>query len=377
MQNFVFILDTNKQPLSPCHPSVARKLLRNGKAAVYRRFPFTLILKREVPTAKVDPITLKVDPGSKTTGIALVQQDKVVFAAELEHRGQQIRDALESRRAIRRNRRQRKTRYRKPRFLNRTKPKGWLPPSLQSRVNNLQTWFVRFVKLCNVQSISIELVRFDTQLMQNAEISGVEYQQGELAGYEVREYLLEKFDHKCCYCGKTDTPLEIEHIKPKSRGGGNRVSNLCLACRECNLRKGNQTAAEFGYPHVQALAKQTLKDAGTVNSVRWAVWRMFHRVSRRGLPIEVGTGGRTKFNRTKQDYPKAHWIDAACVGQSGQDVKLFAGLKPLFVRQDMGIVNCAKQTSMAILSLTAQIIVLGKVGKRVIWQKRLFQLENI
>jgi len=222
MQNSVFVLDTNKQPLSPCRPSVARKLLRDGKAAVYRRFPFTLILKRAVEVAEsVQPVTVKVDPGSKTTGIALVQSGKVIFAAELTHRGQAIRDALESRRAIRRNRRSRNTRYRKPRFLNRTRPKGWLAPSLQSRVNNLQTWLVRFVKLCNVQAISMELVRFDTQLMQDAEVSGVEYQQGELAGYEVREYLLEKFNRKCCYCGKTDIPLEIEHITPKSRGGSN------------------------------------------------------------------------------------------------------------------------------------------------------------
>lgn len=126
MQNSVFVLDTNKQPLSPCRPSVARKLLRDGKAAVYRRFPFTIILKRAVELAEPVPaITVKVDPGSKTTGIALVQDGKVVFAAELEHRGQAIKDALESRRAIRRGRRQRNTRYRQARFLNRTRPKGW------------------------------------------------------------------------------------------------------------------------------------------------------------------------------------------------------------------------------------------------------------
>ena len=333
MQNFVFVLDANKQPISPCHPSVARKLLRDRKAAVYRRFPFTIILKRAVDKPIVEPITVKVDPGSKTTGIALLQSNKVVFAAEVEHRGQAIKDALESRRAIRRGRRQRKTRYRQPRFLNRTKKKGWLAPSLKSRVDNLQTWLVRFLKLCNVRSISMELVRFDMQLMQDAEISGVEYQQGELAGYEVREYLLEKFNRKCCYCGKSDIPLEIEHITPKSRGGSNRVSNLCLACRSCNVSKGNQTATEFGFPNIQAHAKKPLKDAGAVNSVRWAIWRMFDAS---GLPVEVGTGGRTKFNRAQrapaQNYPKAHWIDAACVGESGQAVKLCPEQKPLRIK---------------------------------------------
>ena len=322
MQNSVFVLDTNKQPLSPCRPSIARKLLRDEKAAVYRRFPFTIILKRAVElSSPISPVTLKVDPGSKTTGIALVQDGKVIFAAELEHRGQAIKDALESRRAIRRGRRNRNTRYRQARFLNRTRPKGWLAPSLKSRVDNIQTWFTRFLRLCNVQSISMELVRFDLQLMQDAEISGVEYQQGELKGYEVREYLLEKFDRKCCYCGKTGIPLEVEHITPKSKGGSNRVSNLCLACRDCNQRKGNQTATEFGFPKIQAQAKKPLKDAAAVNSVRWAVYGMFKAA---GLPVEVGTGGRTKFNRIKQDYTKAHWIDAACVGESGANVSISA-----------------------------------------------------
>lgn len=327
-------------------------MLNDGKAAVYRRFPFTIILKEAKPEVEPNSITLKVDPGSKTTGMALVQDGgsarlrarraperrepsgcerspSVVFAAELTHRGQQIKDALESRRAIRRNRRSRKTRYRKARFLNRTKPKGWLAPSLKSRVDNLQTWFTRFYKLCNLTQISMELVRFDTQLMQDAEISGVEYQQGELQGYEVREYLLEKYSRKCVYCGKADCPLEVEHITPKSKGGSNRVSNLGLACRPCNQRKGNQTASEFGFPNIQAQARNPLKDASAVNSVRWAMFGMFKAT---GLPVDVGTGGRTKFNRTKQNYPKAHWIDAACVGQSGQAVNLNPAQKPLQIK---------------------------------------------
>jgi 5-methylcytosine-specific restriction endonuclease McrA len=304
-------------------------MLNEGKAAVYRRFPFTIILKEAKPDAEPLPATLKVDPGSKTTGMVLVQNGKVIFAAELTHRGQSIKDALEKRRAIRRSRRNRKTRYRQARFNNRTRPQGWLAPSLKSRVANLQTWFTRFFKLCNLESISMELVRFDTQLMQDAEISGVEYQQGELQGYEVREYLLEKYSRKCCYCGKTDVPLEIEHITPKSRGGSNRVGNLCLACHDCNQRKGNQTAAEFGFPNIQSQAGKPLKDASAVNSVRWALFGMFKAT---GLPVEVGTGGRTKFNRTSQDYPKAHWIDAACVGQSGQEVELCAEQKPLLIK---------------------------------------------
>lgn len=334
MQNKVFVLDTNKQPLSPCHPARARELLKKGKAAVYKRFPFTIILKEAKPDAMPQNVTLKLDPGSKTTGMTLVQNDKVIWAAELTHRGASIKDALESRRAIRRNRRNRKTRYRKPGFeagkeATSARPDGWLAPSIKSRVDNLQTWFVRLFKLAPLAGISMELVRFDTQLMQNAEISGVEYQQGALAGYEVREYLLEKFGRKCAYCGAKDCALEIEHIVPKSRGGSNRVSNLTLACHGCNQRKGNKTAEEFGHPAVQKQAKQPLKDTAAVNAARWATWRMFQAT---GLAVEVGTGGRTKFNRTSQGYPKAHWIDAACVGASGAMVKLYSGLQPLQIK---------------------------------------------
>jgi len=328
MQNYVFVLDTNRVPQNPVRPAEARRMLSAGLAAVYRRYPFTLILKDE-RTDTTEPLTLKVDPGSQTTGLALVQAGKVIFAAELTHRGQAIRAALEKRRAIRRGRRNRKTRYRQARFDNRTRPKGWLAPSLKSRVDNLQSWFTKLYKLAPVAAISMELVRFDMQLMQNAEVSGVEYQQGELAGYEVREYLLEKWERKCAYCGAKACPLEVEHINPKSKGGSNRVSNLTLACHACNTKKGTQTAAEFGHPEIQAKAKQPLKDAAAVNATRWAIWRMFDAT---GLPVEVGTGGRTKFNRTRLDYPKAHWIDAACVGVSGGTVKLCPRHQPLLIK---------------------------------------------
>jgi hypothetical protein len=131
----VFVLDTNRGPLDPCHEARARELLNKGKAAVFRRYPFTIILKDRAG-GHVSTHRLKIDPGSKTTGIAIVQEatGKVVWAGELTHRGQAIRDALLARRASRRSRRQRHSRYRKPRFLNRRRPDGWLAPSLQHRM---------------------------------------------------------------------------------------------------------------------------------------------------------------------------------------------------------------------------------------------------
>ena len=333
----VFVLDTNKKPLAPCRPGRARKLLNSGKAAVFRRYPFTIILKRAVEDASPSPLRLKIDPGSKKTGLAIVndRSGEVVFAAELEHRGQKIKADLESRRATRRGRRNRKTRHRKPRFLNRVRPKGWLAPSLKSRVYNIETWVQKFRRLSNIQAISQELVRFDMQQMEKPEISGIEYQQGTLVGYEVREYLLEKWDRTCAYCGKKDVPLEIEHIKPKSKGGSNRISNLALACRACNQEKNNMPIEEFlkGKPEllkrIKSKAKASLKDAAAVNSTRWA---LFERLKATGLSIEVGSGGLTKFNRSKQQPQKMHWLDAACVGKTTPEKLIIKDVYPLQIK---------------------------------------------
>ncbi len=224
MSNFVFVLDTNKQPLTPCTPGIARSLLKAGKAAVFRQYPFTIILKKAVNLKEIKSCQLKLDPGSVTTGIAILQANNLIWAAELTYRGQQIKDDLESRRSLRRSRRNRQTRYRQPRFLNRTREKGWLPPSLEHRILTTKTWVDKLIKFCPISSIAMEMVKFDCQKLDNPDISGVEYQQGTLYQYEVREYLLEKWNRTCAYCGAKDVPLEVEHIKPKSKGGSNRAS---------------------------------------------------------------------------------------------------------------------------------------------------------
>jgi 5-methylcytosine-specific restriction endonuclease McrA len=328
--SWVFVLDTEKRPLNPVHAGQARRWLTAGTAAVWRRYPFTIILNQALPHVPVEPLRLKVDPGSRTTGLALVNDitGQVVAAAELTHRGQQIRDRLEARSAIRRSRRARHTRYRAARYDNRRRPKEWLAPSLASRVQNIVTWVQRLQRLCPIGAISLELVKFDTQLLQNPEITTVEYQQGELAGYEVREYLLEQWGRRCAYCQVSNVPLQIEHIVPKTRGGSDRVSNLTLACDRCNSAKGPQTAAEFGYPNLQAQARQPLKDAAALNTTRSA---LLHRLGTLGLPLETGTGGQTKWNRTRRRLPKRHWTDAACVGASTPSVLTTRGIWPLCI----------------------------------------------
>jgi 5-methylcytosine-specific restriction endonuclease McrA len=312
----VFVLSSDGQPLDPCHPARARQVLRCGRARVVRRFPMTIqLLDRRADQSTTHPLRLKIDPGSRTTGLALVAEETatVVWAAELTHRSGTIRDALLARRAFRRNRRQRHTRYRPARFHNRRRPAGWLAPSLRSRVDHILTWYRRLAQRGPIQAISVELVRFDTQALVNPEITGVAYQQGDLLGYEVREYLLEKWQRTCAYCRATGVPLQVEHIVPRVRGGSDRVSNLTLACEPCNQCKGAQTAAEFGFPLVQVQAQQPLRDAAAVNSTRWALYQALQAT---GLPVEAGTGGRTKYNRTRQGWPKTHWQDAACVGAS-------------------------------------------------------------
>jgi 5-methylcytosine-specific restriction endonuclease McrA len=333
----VFVLDTNKQPLNPVHPGRARMLLSQGKAAVFKRYPFTIILKGAVKSPGVESLRIKLDPGSKITGIAIVNDTsgEVVFAAELTHRGEATKKRLESRRGVRRGRRQRHTRYRQPRFANRrNKKRGWIAPSLESRLCNVVTWVKRLIRVCPINAISQELVKFDMQAMENPEISGVEYQQGTLYGYEVREYLLDKWRRHCAYCGKTAVPLEVEHINPRSKSRDDRVCNLTLACKPCNNKKGNQDIRVFlaknpdVLERILAQAKAPLKDAAAVNTTRWMLYEQLKAL---GVPVECSSGGRTKYNRVTRGLEKAHWLDASCVGGSTPEHLHIAGVVPLLI----------------------------------------------
>jgi HNH endonuclease len=157
------------------------------------------------------------------------------------------------------------------------------------------------------------------QKLENPEISGLEYQQGTLQGYEVRQYLLQKWNRQCSYCGKKNMPLQVEHIYPRAKGGTDRISNLTLSCEKCNVAKGTQDIKEFlarkpdVLKKVLAQAMAPLKDATAVNATRWA---LYGQLKSMGLPLECGSGGLTKFNRVTRELPKEHWIDAACDGKA-------------------------------------------------------------
>ncbi len=234
----------SSEPLDPVHPGRARRLLKEGKAAVYRRYPFTLILEGQVDEDAPSDLRIKLDLGAKTSGLALVHDatGEVVWAAELSHRGANIKKRMDGRRGVRRKRRSRK-----PRFENRasSRRKGRLPTSLQSRVANVLTWVGRLRRLCPIEAISKEV------------------------------------------------PLEIEHILCRARGGMHRLSNLTLACNPCNVKKGTQFIEDFlnkqpeVLAHILARAKASLTDAAAVNAMRWA---LYEGLEATGLALETGSG---------------------------------------------------------------------------------------
>lgn len=344
--NKVLVLDTNRKPLMPCYPARARKLLTSGRASVFRRFPFTIILHdRTVEESELQDMEIKIDQGSKTTGVALLvhgQDDATVaFAAHIEHRTN-IKSGLDSRRAVRRSRRNRKTRYRQARFLNRTKPKGWLPPSLVSKAENILNWVIRFAKLTPISGIAIETAKFDMQKLENPEITGTQYQQGRMYGYaDKKAYLLERENYACIYCGihASKAKMEIEHVIPRSRGGTDSLNNLVLSCHACNQAKGSQDVQTYleGKPSVLERVEAHLginyRDAAHTNSIRLFVLNKLRYITNTiGSTLKVGFGSTTKQNRMSIGLPKDHWIDAAVCTKDGDAVKVEPGLKPLIIK---------------------------------------------
>lgn len=343
----VITLDKNKKPLGVCTERRARILFTKKRACVYRYYPFTIIVKdadvRKL--SKQDEYEVKIDPGAKITGIAVIRMtdNTVVFYQQIEHRGETVKKDLGTRKVARRNRRSRETRYRRPKWGNKqlkkgkkpgydiSRPEGWLPPSVKSAADNIISWVVRLKKLFNITECSFEAVRFDTQLMDNPNISGEEYQHGTLFGYEIKEYLLDKYGHVCQYCGgaSEDNILEWEHIIPKSKGGSNSVKNATLSCQKCNQAKGAMTPKEWlasikGTTPLDKARQTGIKNVlgGKASGVsnRYCAWvSSSRRYTEKELfklfdTVECSTGGRTKYNREHLGLPKDHHYDALCIG---------------------------------------------------------------
>jgi len=300
------VLNMRGEPLMPTTPRKARKLLEQGKAKVVSRAPFVIRLLYSTGEAKQE-IVLGIDAGYAHIGYSATTTNRELIAGELKLRSN-IKKLLQMRSAYRRGRRNQKW-YRESRFDNRGRRDGWLAPSLEHKLQTHIRLIDRLERILPITKTIVEVASFDTQKMQKPDITGIEYQQGKLQGYEVREYLLEKWCRKCAYCGETNVPLQVEHIIPKSRGGSDRVSNLTIACHKCNHKKGDLTAAEFGYPEIQKQAKQSLKATAFMNNIRWKLVNI--------LNCNWTYGYITKHNRIQQGLEKSHVNDAFIIAGGG------------------------------------------------------------
>ena len=318
----VFVLNMRGKPLMPTSPRKARLLLKEGKAKVVRRDPFAIQLKYATGENK-QPIKLALDPGYKNVGFSAITDKRELISGEVILRTD-MKEKIAEKKMYRTSRRDRNTRYREPRWKNRGnnkgKKKGWLAPSIQHKLDTYVRLVSKFDNILPITNITIETSPFDTQKMQNPEISGIEYQQGELQGYEVKEYLLEKWGRKCAYCKTENVPFEAEHIIPTSRGGTNRVSNLTIACHNCNQKKDNMTAAEFGHPEVQLQAKQPLKAAVFMNIVRS---RLVDTIKREFPQYQCNEtyGYITKCNRITLNMEKTHANDAFVIANGKNQIR--------------------------------------------------------
>ena len=305
------VLNMRGEPLMPTTPRKARKLLNEGRAEVVSSNPFAIQLKYATGEAK-ESVTLGIDSGYKHIGFSAITDKRELISGEVTARTDILKLNIEKS-MYRRNRRN-KLWYRKSRFLNRgSKGKEWFAPSINHKLETHIRLINKIKSIIPVSRVVIEVASFDTQKIKNPEISGAEYQQGELMGYEIREYLLEKFHRKCAYCGKENVPLEIEHITPKSRGGPNTVDNLTIACHSCNQKKNNLTAEEFGHPEVRKEALKTLKDSAFMNTVRWKLTEL--------TGADYTFGYITKRNRILYGIAKTHANDAFAIASGSKQAR--------------------------------------------------------
>ena len=312
----VLVVDKHKKPCNTVSNAYARVLLFKKQAVIHKRFPFTIRLKNDNAVLKNNSYVVKIDPGSKTTGVAITNdKDSVVMLAEIEHRGHVIKKNLDSRRAVRRKRRNRKTRYREARFDNRTRPEGWLAPSVKSRADNVINFIRNYKKLINIDKVMIESVSFDVAQMTSDDcLIGTGYQQGPLYQKKLRDFIFNKTNGRCSYCGAKAT--EIDHIIPRANGGTDSTYNLTPSCRSCNEKKSNLSLEDFGKlvgkNFSKLVPKKLPKDAAIVQSARNY---MVKEITKLVSDTTTHDAWLTKYNRDELRLPKQHYYDALSVGE--------------------------------------------------------------
>lgn len=300
----VYVLNINKEPLMPCTKAKARKLLKENKAKIVNYTPFTIQLTFECEN-KTQDITLGVDAGSKMIGLSATTTEKELFSSEVELRND-IVDKLSTRRQNRRTRRNR-LRYRKSRFLNRVsrKKKGWLAPSIEHKINTHLKVIENVHKILPITKIIVETASFDIQKIKNPNISGTEYQQGEMEGWNVREYILFRDSHTCQHCkGKSkDKVLNVHHIESR-KIGGNAPNNLITLCRTCHKDY------HAGKISLKIKRGQSFKDATFMGVMRWT---FYNRLKEIYSDVNMTFGYITKNTRITNGLEKSHRVDARCI----------------------------------------------------------------
>ena len=303
----VYVISQNGQPLMPTenHAKV-RILLKNKKAKVIKKCPFTIQLAYD-STNYTQDITLGVDAGSKYIGLSATTKSKVLFESDVELRND-IVNLLSVRRQNRRTRRNRKTRYRKPRFNNRRRKEGWLAPSVQNKVDSHLTVIRKVHEILPITKVIVEVASFDIQKIKNPMISGTEYQQGEqLDFWNVREYVLFRDGHICQCCkGKSkDKILNVHHIESRHTGG-DAPNNLITLCETCH------TGYHKGIVKLPKTIRRgmSFKDAAFMGIMRWAFYNKLKEIYPN---VNLTYGYITKNTRIKNSLPKEHYIDARCI----------------------------------------------------------------
>lgn len=303
----VYVINKNGQPLMPTenHAKV-RVLLKSGKAKVVKKCPFTIQLLYD-STNHTQKVTLGVDSGSRHIGISATTKDKVLFESDIELRND-IVDLLSTRRELRHSRRNRKIRYRKPRFDNRKRKDGWLAPSVQQKVDSHLTMIEKVRKILPISDIVAEVASFDIQKIKNPSISGAEYQQGEqLDFWNVREYVLFRDGHTCQCCkGKSkDKILNVHHIESR-KTGGDAPNNLITLCETCHTGYHKGTVKLPKTIH----RGMSFRDATFMGIMRWAFYNKLKEIYPN---VSLTYGYITKHTRIENDLPKDHYIDARCI----------------------------------------------------------------
>lgn len=301
----VFVKNMRGESLMPCSQRKARILLKNKKAIIYKYNPFTIQLTYTTGETK-QPINIGIDTGSKHIGIAITSENKVLYKAEVELR-QDISKNIQIRKIYRRDRRNRKTRYRKPRFLNRKRSDKWLPPSIQSRINTTFYWIDKFCNLVPNPKLYIEVGKFDTAKLINPEIQGLDYQHGQTYGYyDVRYFVFARDKYTCQVCKKQNKILRIHHIVYKGKGGTDRADNLITVCNDCHTYKNHQPGNVLHNWFLKGKKTKKYTEPPFMNSLRIRIFNKY--------PNAIITyGSKTTKKRKELQLEKTHYNDAIAI----------------------------------------------------------------